>query len=179
MTVPKDIYGMLSKKKSNEVTVSTKPTKAKPKTVKHHHKAKPAQVQHKAQQPQINLSDFTLSTSADVNRIKITVNYRGRAVQIFTLSAAEYASWQRSNLEQKYTYFMHQTNVRGFGNDENIIQSVIFQTIQIIDSAFAQAAAQQAQRLFKKRRGTGMVCSETPVLIVPRVKCLDKNIIKT
>jgi hypothetical protein len=155
----KDIYSALKKKKSNSVTIPTKQKqdKPKPKTVKHH-KAKPAKVQPQQQvqqqAQQLNPADFTLSTTADVNRIQITCNYRGRAVNVFRLPSNVYASWQRSNFEQKFNYFLHQTNARAFGNDSGVIQAVIFQAIQIIDSMFARAAqqAQQAQAQAQAQR---------------------------
>jgi hypothetical protein len=147
----KDIYSTLKKKKSGEVTISTKSEKPKPKTVKHHHKAKQVQQapQPQQQQPQ-QQQQIQLSTAADVNRIKITCIDRRRAVQIYTLLAANYASWQRSTFDQKFNYFLQQTRASAFRNDANTIQAVLFQVIQVIDSMFAQAAAQQ-QAQVKKR----------------------------
>jgi hypothetical protein len=141
----KNIYSALKKKKQAEVTISTKPTKAKPAKAKIH--------KAKVQQPQQQQQQIQLSTSADVNRIKITCISRGRAVQVYNLPSNAYASWQRSTFEQKFNYLLQQTNARAFNNDPSAIQAILFQVIQIIDSMFAQAAQQaqqQAQQVQKR-----------------------------
>jgi hypothetical protein len=62
------------------------------------------------------------------------------------LPATEYVGWQRSNFQQKYAHVLSKTDIFAFGNETRIIPGVVIKTIQILDSLFVRAQAQQVRK---------------------------------
>jgi hypothetical protein len=144
---------MGSKSSPASKTVTSKVEEPKPKKVKPA-KVKPRKIntvkaqqapQQAQQQPQYNLSDFSLSTAKSANNIIIITMYQGQGIHVFTLPSLEYQRWQRANYQQKYAYILSQTDIFAFNNDVRVIQAVTAKTIRILDSIFFRAQALVAQ----------------------------------
>ena len=139
----KESESVSTPKRQDHVTKSVEIQKAKPpKAVKTRkvNSVKAQQAPKQAQQqPQFQLSDFSLSTTTSANNIIIITMYQGQGIHVFTLPSIEYANWQRANYQQRYAYVLSKTNLIAFNNDFRIIQAVITKTIQILDAIFALA----------------------------------------
>jgi hypothetical protein len=130
--------------KQKQIMIHTKATKPKP--VKSKPKAKPKETKkakEQKEQPQINLSDFSLSTSIDANRIQIVCSYQGQAIHVYRLAAEDYARYQRSTYQQKFNYFLQRTQFESFGNNGVIVQIVLTSIIELIDKIFAKSRLQR------------------------------------
>jgi hypothetical protein len=130
----------MKKKQKQVVTIPTKP-KPKPKAdkPKSTKKVTTKTKEPKEQPQQINLSDFTLATSVDVNRIQIVCSYQGQLIHIYILPASEYGRYQRYNFQKRYNYFFNRTIFAKFGNNGVIVQAVITSIIELIDKIFARS----------------------------------------
>jgi hypothetical protein len=149
-----DIWSMMNKKK-NTLTISAKPTNKVPtastpatatkakttdKTVKVK-AVKPKIVKplvQQTQQPQYQLSDFRLQTTADNLGIHIITTYLGTPIHQFILPVAEYGNWQIANPQIKYNYVQSKTFANAFFGDLRLVQAVIQATVNVIDDLFSR-----------------------------------------
>jgi hypothetical protein len=159
-----DIWGMLGRKRGQSITIPTKKTATntsnntttveakpiKPPQVKAHKKTKVQVKKHIHQQTtQNDLSAYDVSTTGDVNGIYITILYCGRPIYKFTLSKVDFDTWQyKMDMNQKRQYVTIRVNANAtvFGNDAQIVQTVIMAIYNILNNIFDEAARMRSQQ---------------------------------
>jgi hypothetical protein len=168
-----DIWGMFGKKKdSNTLTIPSKkttntsyntstttqqtiaqPVKVKAPRVKPH-KVQKQKVQH-ASVTEPNIDDFNVSTSADANGIYVTILYQNHTIYKFSLFKNDFDLWQYrmdANQRMQYVKVRVNANATAFGNNAQIVQTVIMSIYNILTNIFNEAARMRAQQQAQARR---------------------------
>ena len=132
---------------ATQTTATAQPKAIKPPRVKAHKKQK-VQVQQHAHVTEPSLDDFDVSTSGDANGIYISILYQHQPIYKFTLPKP-FDTWQyRMDANQRLQFVKLRVNANAtvFGNNAQIVQTVIMAIYNILNNIFAEAARMKSQQ---------------------------------